>query len=61
MNNVNHEANFMNDLVYAKIKSNSNVTMFEWDVSRNRYLSDVVETGWQGYCMAVFHIIGEVL
>lgn len=60
MNNVNHEANFLNGIVKAKQQAGSSITMFEWDTKRNRYLSDIVESAWLGYCSAVTDITREL-
>lgn len=51
----------MNAIVETKARTNNTVLMFEWDVARNRYVSDITYTAWQGYVMAVQHLTGETL
>lgn len=58
---VNHEANFMKALVECKLRLNSTVTLFEWDVENNRYESNVTESAWNGYRLAVLLLTGEIL
>lgn len=56
---VNHEYNFMKQIIQAKKNIGSTLIMFEWSIETNRYASDVVECAWMGYVMAVKHLTGE--
>jgi hypothetical protein len=51
----------MKQLVEAKKKMNSDVTLFEWNKELNRWDSNIIETAWCAYRMAVFDITGEVV